>query len=232
MLGRFLEFSVAVPDIAASVLFYERLGFVQLACIDPWPHAYCALTDGHCCIGLHARAAPAHTLSFVKPHLARSGAMPRLQCYESHLGDDVFHHLRCRGPGGQDITLLEARTFSPAAARPPAPHSGSFFAYGLPVSDPASAAAEWERAGLVAFESASAPYLHTPVTGDGLNLALHDARWLPGAALVATHAQLPALRTWAQDAGLRPTTPPGIATDGLMLRAPEGTAVLIIAEER
>lgn len=233
MLGQFLEFSVAAPDIAASVLFYERLGFVQLPCIDPWPHPYCALTDGHCCIGLHARAAPGHTLSFVRPGLARSGVVAGLHCYATHLGEDDFHHLQCRGPGGQDITLLEARTFSPAATSPAPARCGDFLAYGLPVADPAAAAAAWDAAGLVAFEPQQPPYPHTPVTGDGLNLTLHDGRWLPSAALVFVHASISALRISLEELDLAVATPPGAASDQtLLLRAPEGTAVMVVAAER
>ena len=233
MLGRFLEFSIGTPDIAASVMFYQRLGFVQLPCIDPWPHAYCALTDGHCCIGLHARAAPAHTLSFVRPGLAHGMAIPGLHCYSSHLGEDNFHHLQCRGPGGQDITLLEARTFSPAATRPASARCGDFLAYGLPVADPAAAAAEWDAAGLVAFESQHAPYPHTPLTGDGLNLTLHSARWLASAALVFAHADVSAARLTFEELDLPPgAAAPDAADQSLLLRAPEGTAVLVVAEER
>lgn len=233
MLGRFLEFSIATPDIAASVMFYQRLGFVPLPCIDPWSHAYCALTDGHCCIGLHARATPAHTLSFVRPGLAHSGAIPGLHCYSSHLGEDDFHHLQCLGPGGQDLTLLEARTFSPAAARPAPARCGDFLAYGLPVADPATAAVEWDAAGLVAFESQHAPYPHTPLTGDGLNLTLHNARWLASAALVFTHADLSLVQRTFEGLDLPlGTPPPDGAGQSLLLRAPEGTAILVVAEER
>lgn len=231
MPGRFLEFSLATPDIAASVTFYERLGFMQLPCIDPWPYAYCALTDGHCCIGLHARSAPAHSLSFVRPGLAHAETIPALQSYATHLGFEDFHYLQCHGPGGQDVTLLEARTFSPAASLPQSTRCGEFFAYGLPVPDPAVAASAWDAAGLVAFEAEPAPYPHVPVTGDGLSLALHSARWLAGAALVFTHAELPALRQSLEDLDLRVTAPPGTATDqALMVRTPEGTAMLVIPE--
>ena len=71
MLGQFLELALSTPDIAASVGFYERLGYQQLPCTDSWPHAYCALSDGQSVIGLHQRAAPAAALCFVRAGLAR-----------------------------------------------------------------------------------------------------------------------------------------------------------------
>ena len=45
MFGRFLELGIATPDIAASVQFYERLGFTQLLTGDAWPHRYGVLSD-------------------------------------------------------------------------------------------------------------------------------------------------------------------------------------------
>jgi hypothetical protein len=37
-LGRFLEISVTATDVAASLAFYESLGFVQAAVGEAWPH--------------------------------------------------------------------------------------------------------------------------------------------------------------------------------------------------
>ena len=53
MLGRFLELSVATPDIAASFDFYSRLGFTQADAGEVWPHTYVVVTDGRIHIGLH-----------------------------------------------------------------------------------------------------------------------------------------------------------------------------------
>ena len=46
MLGRFLEFSLATPDIQASLDFYSRLGFSQAAAGEAWFHPYAVVTDG------------------------------------------------------------------------------------------------------------------------------------------------------------------------------------------
>ena len=72
MFGRFLELGIATPDIAASVQFYERLGFTQLLTGDAWPHRYGVLSDGRISLGLHERDMPSPSLCFVLPDLARA----------------------------------------------------------------------------------------------------------------------------------------------------------------
>src|SRR5580692_12167015 len=71
MLGRFLEFSLATPDIQASLDFYLSLGFTSADVGDAWPHPYAVVTDGRICLGLHQQAMPAPSLTFVKPGLLK-----------------------------------------------------------------------------------------------------------------------------------------------------------------
>ncbi len=71
MLGRFLEASLATPDIQASLDFYVKLGFSQAEVGDAWPHPYAVVTDGRICLGLHQAAVPALSLTFVKPDLLK-----------------------------------------------------------------------------------------------------------------------------------------------------------------
>ncbi len=58
MLGRFLEFSLATPDVRASLDFYTRLGFSEAEVGEAWPHPYAVVTDGRICLGLHQQAMP------------------------------------------------------------------------------------------------------------------------------------------------------------------------------
>ncbi len=51
MLGRFLEFSLATPDIQASLDFYTKLGFSQAEVGEAWLHPYAVVTDGRICLG-------------------------------------------------------------------------------------------------------------------------------------------------------------------------------------
>ena len=69
MLGRFLEFSLAAPDVQASLDFYLSLGFSSAEVGDAWPHPYAVVTDGRICLGLHQEPIPAPSLTFVKPDL-------------------------------------------------------------------------------------------------------------------------------------------------------------------
>src|ERR1700685_3603731 len=119
MFGRFLELAIATEDIAAAVQFHERLGFAQLPTTDAWPHRYGVLSDGRIHLGLHERSMPSPALTFVLPQLASSRQRLHAAGFEPELaalGDDILHQLQLRDPGGHAVTLLEARTYSPAAS--------------------------------------------------------------------------------------------------------------------
>jgi len=136
-LGQFLELAIPTQDIAASVQFYERLGFTQRLTGDAWPHPYGVLGDGRIHLGLHQRPAArareglyaaaalleGPTPCFVHAGLAhqaerlsRAGLVPE----HLQLGEESLHHLWLRDPGGHALLLQEARTFSPARADAPA----------------------------------------------------------------------------------------------------------------
>ena len=70
--GRFLEVSVASPDVGASVLFYEALGFRQLDTGETWSHPYAVMSDGRVHIGLHGYEFASPSLTFVHPDLSAS----------------------------------------------------------------------------------------------------------------------------------------------------------------
>jgi len=96
MFGHFLELSLTTADIAASVQFYERLGFSQLTTGDTWTHPYGVLSDGRICLGLHQRRAPPSMLSFVRPELSLHVHQLQAAGFEPHytrLGDSDFHEL-------------------------------------------------------------------------------------------------------------------------------------------
>lgn len=236
MFGRFLELSLATPDIAASVRFYERLGFAQLSCTDSWPHPYCALGDGQFVLGLHQRAAPEAALCFVHAGLSRHAQVLRAGGFAltaERLGDDHLHELRLHDPDGREVLLLEARTFSPAAIRADASRCGTFLGWSLPTRQPEAQAAFWERAGLVAFEPQERPWPHRPLSGDGLSLALHDPQMLPQPALIYGTDDVAARLAVLDEAGITPSRPPvqaGSAAGTALLRAPEGTLLWILPE--
>jgi hypothetical protein len=114
-LGRFLEFSVPAPDLAASLDFYLQLGFSEVPVNDIRPRAYSAVTDGQIVIGLHGAGLDEPALTFVRPDLAQhalaladAGSTLEFQ----RLGDDQFNEAGLRTADGQLLLLLEAPTFS------------------------------------------------------------------------------------------------------------------------
>lgn len=234
MLGQFLELALSTPDIAASLAFYERLGFSQLPCTDSWRHAYCVVSDGRLCLGLHQRDAAPHSLTLVRPDLAAHEAQllaSGAQVLESHLGFEDFHRLQLRVAGGQELTVLEARTFSPPGRAVARSRCGYWSAWSMPASDLALASAAWERLGCIAHAAEELPFAHVSITADRMNLALHEPATLQAAALVFTAEAQAATVDWLQARGLetRRGLPAGLdpACNGLLV-APEGTRLLLL----
>src|SRR5712672_1490815 len=174
MFGRFLEASLTTGDIAASVGFYERLGFTQLTTGDTWQHPYGVLSDGRLCIGLHQRRGPVPLLSFVRPELARD-----------------FHELQLHDPTGLGVALLEARTFSPPRRDLAPSLCGWFNACSTPTLDADRVRAFWEHAGFIALEMADDPFAQLALTSDTLTLTLHSPRALESTVLLFTDPQMP-----------------------------------------
>ena len=241
MFGRFLELSVTTPDIAASVQFYERLGFAQLATGDALPHPYGVLSDGRMCLGLHQRPGPARQLSFVHPGLARHVVELRDVGFEPHaarLGDDDFHELQLRDPAGQDIALLEARTFSPPRSDHGRSHCGWFSSVSLPAVDIEQVRDYWERAGFVALDITDDPLAQVALTSDTLTLSLHQPRAIAAPLLVFTDPEMPERLARLAAAGVHaagmhaaPGLPAGLdPRANALLEAPEGTLLLLTTE--
>jgi len=187
MFGRFLELAIATADIAASVQFYERLGFWQVPANDAWSHGYGVLTDGRIHLGLHEREMPSLSICFVLPQLVQARARltaAQIEPESARLGEEELHQLRLRDPAGFPILLLEARTYSPAA--PPRGESvcGYFSQLSLPEHDFDGARGFWERGGFVALEEVDEPYPHMPLTSDLLDLGFHRPRLFDAPLLV------------------------------------------------
>jgi catechol 2,3-dioxygenase-like lactoylglutathione lyase family enzyme len=235
MFGRFLELGIATPDIAGSVQFYERLGFSQLITGDAWSHRYGVLSDGRMHLGLHERAMPSPALTFVLPQLA--GSQPRLRAANfepelAALGDDSLHQLRLRDPAGHAVTLLEARTYSPAAAGAQAQSLCGYFSHlSLPQSDYQAAREFWERAGFVALPEETEPFAHLPLTSDHLDLGFHQRRTFDAPLLVFECADLSGniARLRELELPLSAQLPRGLDRKrGALIEAPDGTALLLL----
>jgi hypothetical protein len=234
LLGQFLEISLATDDIAASVTFYEQLGFEQLVTGDMLPHLYGALTDGRVVLGLHQHAVRSPALTFVQPglaaHLSRlldAGIEPE----STQLGEEAFHAVRLHDPGGQAITLLEARTYSPRPRRVNETLCGYFLHYGLPAAQPAATRAFWEHAGFVALEETREPYLHQPLTSDHLDLGIHRQRTFDAPLLMfeTEHLLERVARLRELEMRCSDDLPRGLSSkNAALLEAPEGTCLLLV----
>jgi hypothetical protein len=230
MFGRFLELAIATADIAASVQFYERLGFTQLIANDAWSHRYGVVSDGRIHIGLHERDMLSPAVTFVLPGLAAARSRLAAAGFEpdfERFGEEQLHQLRLRDPGGTAVMLLEARTYSPGAATAQRDSAcGYFLQLGLPQQDFARACAFWERGGFVALPELDEPYAHLPLTSDGLDLGFHRPRLLDVPVLVfecddpsRQRAQLAARSVSVSD-----ELPRGMdAAAATVIEAPEGT---------
>ena len=235
MFGRFLELGIATTDIAESVQFYERLGFAQLITGDAWSHRYGVLSDGRAHLGLHELAMPSPALTFVLPQLASS--QPRLRAANfapelAALGEDSLHQLRLRDPAGHAVMLLEARTYSPAAARAHTESLCGYFSHlSLPQADYEAAREFWERAGFVALSEEDEPFPHLPLTSDHLDLGFHQRRTFDAPLLVFECADVTKniARLREQGMPLSAQLPRGLDRKrSALIEAPEGTALLLL----
>jgi catechol 2,3-dioxygenase-like lactoylglutathione lyase family enzyme len=236
VLGRFLEVSIHCADVLESLRFYERLGFAQAAVGDTWPHAYAVVTDGRLHLGLHGFEFDSPALTFVQPGLRRHVATLEAAGVEFEflkLGDESFNELGFRSPDGQMITLLEARTFSPLARRPQDASVLDWFEeVQLPAPAIAPSRAFWERCGFVAVEENDTPP-RVALTSDSLNVALAGDGAFRHPVLLFKTSDLAARRARIEALGVEPVRPPrGVdATRHLLLRAPEGTELLLTADD-
>ena len=234
MLGRFLEFSVATPDIRASLEFYTKLGFTQAEAGDAWPHPYAVVTDGRICLGLHQDTSPAPSMTFVKP-----GLLKHLDALEEfgvqfefrHLGNDVFNEVGWFNPSGHLVRLIEARTFSPSK-RPALETSlcGYFLEIALPTPAPETAKAYWEQLGFVGIDEPEDRLPHVSCTSDTIDLGLYDPADLRRSALRFEVDDVEELSARLADIGIAPaegTAPRLRQIRGAVLHAPEGTPLLL-----
>lgn len=194
-LGVFHEVSISVPDLAASVAFYEALGWHQVPVRAVWPHPYAALTDGSVTLGLHQYRFPSPSVTCVHPDIGAALAEHRgagMVIAFAKTGPDCFNEFGFRDPHGHMVTLLEAPTHDgPAPADAPdapraAPSGGSFLS--LPAADIGLALRFWR---LLGAHEVDGPRLATPadwscrpLEAGGLPMAIHPASLFERPAVV------------------------------------------------
>jgi catechol 2,3-dioxygenase-like lactoylglutathione lyase family enzyme len=234
VLGRFLEFSLATPDIQASLDFYTRLGFSQAQVGEAWPHPYAVLTDGRICLGLHQEAIPAPSITFVKPDLLKHlEALEKqgLKFEFRRLGNDVFNEVGWFDPSGQLIRLIEARTFSPSKrVGTDTSKCGYFLEIALPTPILDVSKAYWEEFGFVGIDEADDPLPHVSCTSDFIDLGLYDPAHLRRSTLRFEADDVGGTLARLAEIGISPTgeIPQPLRTmPAAVLIAPEGTPILL-----
>ena len=237
MLGRFLEFSLATPDIQASLDFYANLGFSSAEVGDAWPHPYAVVTDGRICLGLHQEAILAPSLTFVKPDLLKHVDVLEKKGIEletRRLGNDVFNEVAWFDPSGLLVRLIEARTFSPVK-RPAHDTSrcGYFLEIALPAPERDLSKAYWEDFGFVGMDEFDDGLPHISCTSDFVDLGLYHPADLRRATLRFEVDDVGGALAHLADKGILPNgeMPPGLrSVPAAVLMAPEGTPLLLTSQ--
>jgi catechol 2,3-dioxygenase-like lactoylglutathione lyase family enzyme len=228
MLGQFLEYSVAARPLADSFEFFASLGFASIPVSDTLPDPYVVCFDGRIAIGLHARAQPGPRLTFVRPglrHYVRPLRRLGVELTHEHLRDNEFNSVAFNDPGGQEVELIEARTFSPGDWDG---HNvaicGEQFEVTLPAADLDASSRFWQAFGLTTAASGEVPHRWQRLIGHGVTLGLHETHCAPGLSFRCEdlHARLDYLR--AKGLSAREGSPlADRAQASATLRSPEGT---------
>ena len=234
MLGRFLEFSLATPDIQASLDFYARLGFTQADVGEAWQHPYAVVTDGRICLGLHQQALPAPSMTFVKPDLLKhiDGLEELgLEFEFRRLGNDIFNEVGWFDPSGQLIRLIEARTFSPSKrAGTDTSQCGYFIEIALPTPDLQESKSYWERFGFVGIDDTNDRLPHISCTSDYVDLGLYEPSHLRRSTLRFEVDDVGGALARLSEVGISPAgeiPAPLRQVPAAVLIAPEGTPILL-----
>ncbi len=182
MIGRFLEIGLQCEDVLASLEFYKTLGFRELDVGDIWTHPYAVVSDGRLHLGLHARELDSPTLTFVLadlaaklPYLERNGVRFEF----SQLDSDQFNTAGVLSPDQQLITLLEARTYSPAPFEElDVSTLGRLAEFRLRTKNAEAASGFWENIGLRVATRYEEPYPRVVLSAEDLVVGLHESHAL------------------------------------------------------
>ena len=138
----------------------------------------------------------------------------------------------CATLRGTRCTLLEARTYSPAAAGTAAQSLCGYFSHlSLPQDDYQAAREFWERAGFVALPAEDQPFPYLPLTSDHLDLGFHPRGTFDGPLLVFECAEFSGSIARLREFGLplAAQLPRGLDSKrGALIQAPDGTALLML----
>jgi catechol 2,3-dioxygenase-like lactoylglutathione lyase family enzyme len=236
VLGKSHEISLETADLAASVAFYERLGFSHCGTTDTWPHSYGVMTDGRVYLGLHQFKFPSPTITYVHPGVAQHVHVIEklgIELAWKRVSDEAFNEFGFLDPSGQAVRVQEAPThFASDRVRGESSLCGDFAEFSVPASDFQPMREFWEPLGFVALSETDEPYLRMSMTSDHVDLAVHRPRTLDQPMLVFAAADMGERIDRLRSLGIPMSDdlPRGLdPRHGALLRAPEGTALLLIS---
>lgn len=234
LIGRWLEISVHAPDVLESLNFYKALGFEELTTGDIWAHRYAVISDGVVCIGLHERVFDSPALTFVQPDLgkhARSMADHGFEFSFMKLDEDVFNELQFVDYDGNNISMVEARTFSPPAEDMNNSACGEFFELTLPARDALRAGRFWAPIAPHVLELREEPTTHMRFDAGGMSLGLSESIALDRPALCFKCPDRGALEEIVERHGFRKQDFPGFEGAFTVLASPEGLRLYLFDED-
>ena len=234
MLGDFLEFSVRTPDILDSLAFYKNLGFAELESGDIWPHRYAVVSDGELNIGLHERDFASPAITFVQHDLAKEARSMSDHGFDFaflRVDEDVFNELGLRDRDGHMVTMVEARTFSPADDDLDDSICGGWFELSLPTRDAVRAARFWAPLAPELLRIREEPTTHMRFNAGGISLGLSESIALDSPSLCFNCRDKAAAKAAVKKHGVKREKYPGFEGAFLMLEAPEGTRLYLYDED-
>ena len=234
MLKKYLEFSVYTPDILASLGFYKALGFAELDTNDVWTHRYAVVSDDDICIGLHDRVFDAPTLTFVQEDLARHARSMSDHGFNFSflkIDEDVFNELGFVNRDGHMISMLEAKTFSPAADDLDDSLCGSWFELTLPVRDAMNAGLFWAPLAPALLQIREEPTTHIRFDAGGMALGISESIALTGPGLCFKCRDKEAVEMLLEQHGMNTEKFPGFEGAFRIIATPEGTKIYLFDED-
>jgi hypothetical protein len=233
-LGRFLEFSIRVPDIIESLSYYKLIGFTEREIGDVWTHKYAVVGDGILNIGLHDREFDAPAISFVQPDLAKHARSMSDHGFDFRflrLDEDVFNELGLTDRDGHMLTMCEARTFSGNDEFDDDSLLGTSLEVSLPVRDAVRSARFWAPVALNLLRMREEPTIHMRFDAGGIALGLSESIALEAPSLCFRCQDKEALLAIVEQHGLPHEKFPGYEGAFVALRAPEGTMLYAFEED-
>jgi len=234
LLGRFLEFSIHTPDIIDSLGFYKLLGFQELEIGEVWSHKYAVVSDGELNIGLHDGKFEGPALTFMHQDLARQARSMADHGFDFRylqLDEDVFNELGFLDRDKNMITMIEARTFSPADEDTDNSLCGSCFEISLPVKDAVRAARFWAPLAPELLRLREEPTTHMRFNAAGMSLGLSESIALDGPSLCFRCDDKDTIWTAIAQHGFKFKEFPGFEGSFMALQAPEGTMLYLFKED-